>query len=110
MKPQTGTCDVEAFRDLPRGVRLLGLDLGTKTIGLALSDVERRIATPPETIKRTKVTADAERPQANVARLPGAGGGVGPPPQLDGAEGARGEAPPPLLRPPPPDPRPPAAL
>ena len=32
--------------------RLMGIDLGTKTIGLALSDVERRIATPLETIKR----------------------------------------------------------
>ena len=34
--------------------RLIGADLGTKTIGLALSDVERRIATPLETIRRTK--------------------------------------------------------
>jgi putative holliday junction resolvase len=39
--------DIEALvAALPKGARLLGIDLGTKTIGLALSDVERRIATP----------------------------------------------------------------
>ena len=49
--------------DLPPRIgarqRLIGVDLGTKTIGLALSDVERRIATPLETIRRTKFTEDA---------------------------------------------------
>jgi putative Holliday junction resolvase len=44
---------------LPRGKRVMGLDLGTKTIGLALSDGERRIASPLETIRRTKFKADA---------------------------------------------------
>ena len=39
---------------LRRNERLLGIDLGTKTIGLALSDVERTLATPYETIRRTK--------------------------------------------------------
>ena len=43
---------------LQRNQRLIGLDLGTKTIGLALSDVERRIATPFDTIRRTKFTHD----------------------------------------------------
>ena len=38
------------------GARLLGLDLGTKTIGLSLSDVQRRIASPLETIRRVKFT------------------------------------------------------
>ena len=89
MKPQAGTCDVEAFRDLPRGVSLLGMDLGTKTIGLALSDVERRIATPLETIKRTKFTADAERLKAIVARFPIAGVVIGLPLNMDGSEGPR---------------------
>ena len=46
---------------LSRYGRLMGLDLGTKTIGLALSDVERRIATPLETIQRTKFTKDVAR-------------------------------------------------
>jgi len=89
MKPQAGTCDVEAFRDLPRGVSLLGMDLGTKTIGLALSDVERRIATPLETIKRVKFTADAERLKAIVARFPIAGVVIGLPLNMDGSEGPR---------------------
>ncbi len=40
---------LETYLDLPAHARLLGLDLGTKTIGLALSDVERRIASPLET-------------------------------------------------------------
>ena len=44
-----------------RDERLLGLDVGTKTIGLALSDVMRQIATPLETIRRTKFAADAAR-------------------------------------------------
>lgn len=42
----------------PKGVRLLGVDLGTKTIGLALSDAGQGIATPLTTIKRTKFGAD----------------------------------------------------
>ena len=44
-----------------RDERLLGLDVGTKTIGLALSDVMRQIATPLETIRRTKFKADVEQ-------------------------------------------------
>jgi putative Holliday junction resolvase len=46
------------LRDMPPG-RLLGLDLGTKTIGIAVSDVTRQIATPLRTIQRTKFTVDA---------------------------------------------------
>lgn len=50
----------EMMAGLKTGKRLLGLDLGAKTIGLALSDVLRSIATPMETIRRTKFTKDAE--------------------------------------------------
>jgi len=89
MKPQAGTCSVEAFRDLPKGARLLGMDLGTKTIGLALSDVERRIATPFETIKRTKFTGDAERLKAIAGRFQVAGAVIGLPLNMDGSEGPR---------------------
>ena len=54
--------DAAAFAaQLERGKRLLGLDLGTKTIGVALSDVTRMIASGYETIIRTKFTADATR-------------------------------------------------
>jgi len=89
MKPQAGTCSVEAFRALPKGARLLGMDLGTKTIGLALSDVERRIATPFETIKRTKFTGDAERLKAIAGRFQVAGVVIGLPLNMDGSEGPR---------------------
>lgn len=44
---------------LPRFKRLMGLDLGTKTIGVAISDVERRIASPLETLRRVKFGIDA---------------------------------------------------
>ena len=53
-----------AIEDLPpllaRDARLLGLDVGTKTVGMALSDVSRSVATPFDTIRRTKFTADAK--------------------------------------------------
>ena len=53
-----------AIEDLPGRLgpeaRLLGLDLGTKTIGMALSDVTRSVATPYRTLQRTKFTNDAE--------------------------------------------------
>lgn len=92
MKRQPGTVDIETFCDLPRGARLLGLDLGTKTIGLALSDVERRIATPLETIKRAKFTADAERIKAIVNRFQIGGIVIGLPLNMDGSEGPRAQS------------------
>lgn len=77
---------------LSSGGRLLGLDLGTKTIGLALSDILRIVATPLETIKRTKFTKDAERlleicEEHSVAALV-----IGLPLNLDGSEGPRSQA------------------
>ncbi len=80
------------FERLRRDERLLGLDVGTKTIGLALSDVMRQIATPLETIRRTKFKADAERLLA-LAKEHGAGGLViGLPVNLDGSEGPRAQS------------------
>ena len=49
----------EIARLLPVRMRIMGLDLGTKTIGMALSDVERRLASPLDTIKRVKFSHDA---------------------------------------------------
>jgi putative holliday junction resolvase len=72
--------------------RLLGVDLGTKTIGLALSDVERRIATPLETIKRVKFTPDAERIKALAERYEVGGLVFGLPLNMDGTEGPRSQA------------------
>ena len=80
---------LEAFLALPDQARLLGLDLGTKTIGLALSDVERQIATPLETIKRIKFSLDAvaliKVAQAHAV----AGLVIGLPLNMDGTEGPR---------------------
>jgi putative Holliday junction resolvase len=77
---------------LPARAALLGLDLGTKTIGLALSDPERRIATPLETIRRPKFTADATELLAIASRLNISGLVVGLPLNMDGSEGPRAQA------------------
>ena len=85
--------DIEALvAALPKGARLLGIDLGTKTIGLALSDVERRIATPLETLKRTKFTPDADAIRRVVDRFGVGGLVVGLPLNMDGTEGPRAQA------------------
>ena len=79
--------ELEAFVGLPRHARLLGLDLGSKTIGLALSDVERSIATPLETIARRKFTKDVERLLELAARHDVHGLVIGLPRNMDGSEG-----------------------
>jgi putative Holliday junction resolvase len=57
-------CDLETFKiAVPPRSRLLGLDLGEKTIGLALSDTLLTVATPMMTLKRGKFTADADKLQ-----------------------------------------------
>jgi putative pre-16S rRNA nuclease len=72
--------------------RLLGLDVGTKTIGLALSDVTRSIATPYETLRRTKFTADAKT-LAEIVAKEGVGGLIiGLPINFDGSEGPRAQS------------------
>lgn len=77
---------------LPTGRRLIGVDLGTKTIGLALSDVGRSIASPLETIKRAKFSIDVKR-LVELADKHGVGGlVVGLPLNMDGSEGPRAQA------------------
>ena len=74
---------------LPRESRLLGLDVGRKTVGLALTDARRTVATAMETIQRTRLAADLV---LIVARVAGHGVGgfvVGLPVALDGSEGPR---------------------
>jgi putative holliday junction resolvase len=85
--------DIQDFAALlvPRA-RLLGLDLGTKTIGLALSDVSRTIASPLETIRRVKFTPDAVRLLDIAALHEIAGLVLGLPVNLDGSEGPRAQA------------------
>ncbi|MFW2391292.1 MAG: Holliday junction resolvase RuvX [Methyloceanibacter sp.] len=84
------------IEDLPSalqpGARLLGLDVGTKTVGLALTDVTRTVATPYKTLRRTKFTADAKE-IAEIAEKEGVGGLViGLPLNLDGSEGPRAQS------------------
>ncbi|WP_448952248.1 Holliday junction resolvase RuvX [Labrys neptuniae] len=78
--------------NLPQEQRLLGLDLGTKTIGLALSDVMLTIASPLETIRRTKFTADAQELLAIAARHQVGGLVLGYPLNMDGSKGPRAQA------------------
>lgn len=74
---------------LKRNERLMGIDLGTKTIGLALSDVERRLATPYETIRRKKFAEDAAALLDAAQRYDVAGLVIGLPLNMDGTEGPR---------------------
>ncbi len=92
---RVSTSDQEllAFMDgMARGARLFGVDLGTKTIGIAMSDVERSIATPLETIKRVKFTPDAERIKTLAERYEVGGLVFGLPLNMDGTEGPRSQA------------------
>ncbi len=85
------TIDTLADRLLP-DQRLMGVDLGTKTIGLALSDLGLSIATPLETIKRKKFTPDAEYLLALCDKQAVGGLVVGLPLNMDGTEGPRAQA------------------
>jgi putative Holliday junction resolvase len=75
----------------PRGA-LIGLDLGTKTIGVAVSDPDRRLATGVETIARTNFTADAARVLALAAERSAVGFVLGLPINMDGSEGPRAQS------------------
>lgn len=77
---------------VPAGRRLLGLDLGTKTIGTALSDVNWTIATPLETIRRVKFTPDVTALLALADRHDAGALVVGLPKNLDGSEGPRAQS------------------
>lgn len=74
---------------IPPTGKILGLDLGTKTIGVAVSDGMRYSASPLETIKRTKFTRDAERIIELVAENNAVALILGLPLNMDGTEGPR---------------------
>ncbi len=83
---------VEAVvRWAPRGA-LIGLDLGTKTIGVAVSDPDRRLATGVETIARVTFTKDAARIFALAADRRAVGFVLGLPINMDGSEGPRAQS------------------
>jgi putative Holliday junction resolvase len=83
---------VEAAAYLPRRGALIGLDLGSKTIGVAASDPDRRLAAAVETIARKNFTADAARLLALTAERQAAGFVLGLPVNMDGSEGPRAQS------------------
>jgi putative Holliday junction resolvase len=82
----------EAAAHLPARGSLIGLDLGTKTIGVAVSDPDRRIATAVETVARKAFTADAHRVLALAAERNAVGFVLGLPINMDGSEGPRAQS------------------
>ncbi len=83
---------VEASVEWPARGALIGLDLGTKTIGVAVSDPDRRIATGVTTIARKAFTADAARLLALAAERSAVGYVLGLPVNMDGSEGPRAQS------------------
>ena len=74
---------------LPQGGALIGLDLGTKTIGTAFCDAQWTFATPAKTIKRRKFLADREELRLGIESRDARGIVLGLPRNLDGTEGPR---------------------
>ena len=74
---------------LPQGGKLAGLDVGTKTIGVATCDSQWSFAGPAETIRRTKFTADLERLRVLLEHNSVAGLVVGLPLNMDGSDSPR---------------------
>ncbi|MFC5069161.1 Holliday junction resolvase RuvX [Flaviflagellibacter deserti] len=77
---------------LPPRASLFGLDLGTKTIGIAVSDDGRRVSTPLKTLSKTKFGKDAETLLALAAERKIAAFVLGLPINMDGSEGPRAQA------------------
>ena len=83
---------IEAAAHWPDRGALIGLDLGTKTIGVAVSDPDRRLATGVGTIQRKAFKADAARLLAITAERAAAGFVLGLPINMDGSEGPRAQS------------------
>ena len=77
---------------LAADARLMGLDLGTKTIGVAVSDLSRTIATARTTLRRTKLSRDIEALRALIEGEGVGGIVVGLPVNMDGSEGPRAQS------------------
>ena len=77
---------------MPRAGRLIGLDLGTKTIGVAASDPDRKLAAGVTTIARKNFTADARALLALAAERNATGFVLGLPINMDGSEGPRAQS------------------
>lgn len=77
---------------LPARGPLVGLDLGTRTIGIAVSDLTRSVATPLQTVRRTRFTADAGALLALCTLRQAAAMVLGLPRNMDGSEGPRAQS------------------
>jgi putative Holliday junction resolvase len=90
------TAQIIAVEEIPQAApgpgSLLGLDLGTKTIGVAVCDPAGSIATPITTIRRTKFTADATALAELAVRWKARAYVLGLPTNMDGSEGPRAQA------------------
>ncbi|MEQ1647246.1 MAG: Holliday junction resolvase RuvX [Hyphomicrobiaceae bacterium] len=85
--------NIDAFASaLPPSGRLMGLDLGTKTIGIAVSDTTRLVASSLETLTRRKFTLDVEHLQRRSSEHDVVGIVIGLPINLDGTEGPRAQS------------------
>ena len=85
--------DVSEFaNELQSNNSLIGLDLGTKTIGVAVSDTILSVATPIKTIKRKKFSADADQLLGIISIKNCCGVVVGLPKNMDGSEGPRAQS------------------
>ncbi len=82
---------IDFASDLEFGA-LMGLDLGTKTIGVAVTDTYKTVATPLETVKRSKFTKDAEALEAIIKDRAIVGIVLGLPRNMDGSEGPRAQS------------------
>ena len=82
----------ELAAEIEKGKRLLGFDVGEKTIGLALSDTTLTVATPLDTLKRGRFLDVAEAIELIVARQGVGGFVIGLPRNMDGSEGPRAQA------------------
>lgn len=83
---------IEAVAHWPVRGALIGLDLGTKTIGVAVSDPDRKLATGIETVTRTTFTKDAARLLELAGERNAAGFILGLPINMDGSEGPRAQS------------------
>ena len=91
-KPARMTADLDRLARLPPRGALMCLDLGTKTIGIAVSDLSRTIASPLKLIERRKFAADADALLKLAAEKEVAAIVIGLPLNMDGSEGPRAQA------------------
>ncbi|MCP4394231.1 MAG: Holliday junction resolvase RuvX [Alphaproteobacteria bacterium] len=91
INPNIVTSPKELKQQMPSGLSIAGLDLGDKTIGIAISDISLMIATPYETIKRKSFDKDIGELIRIISDRDVGGIVIGLPVQMNGTEGSRAE-------------------